>query len=115
MKKLNGTAVKLYAYKPGTKKIDYTIRCIIFNPKNHFIGTDEAKEIWRKHDKIPKAKMKDEYCSIFATSCKVGRGKNRHFEFSKAVKTAADAIFIIPNKWRREFYKDIENLEITIP
>jgi len=102
---------KIYRTKEGTKQILFTFRFIIFDPKRHFIGTDEAKEICRKADRIPKAKMKDEFCSIYATSTTVGRGKNKHIEFNKSTKTAADTIFIVPKKYHRMALKDIEKLE----
>lgn len=110
-KKKIGDAAKIYRTKEGTKQILFTFRFIIFDPKKHFIGTDEAKEAWRKADRISKAKMKDEFCSIYATSTTVGRGKNKHIEFNKSIKTAANVIFIVPKKYHRMALKDIEKLE----
>ena len=106
----NGTKVQIY--KQGTKQKLYQLRLIIFDPKKYFVSTDVAKEIWRKADKISKAKMKDEFTSIFATSTVVGRGKNKHMEFNKSVKTAANVIFIVPKKYHREALKAIQELEI---
>ena len=107
-----GKAAKVKVVKPGTKQILYTLRIITFDPKKAFVGTDDAKELWRKQDRIPKAKMKDEFCSIFAASTVVGRGKNKHLEFNKTTKDAANAIFIVPIKYRKEAYKEIQNLEL---
>ena len=56
--------------------------------------------------------MKDEFTSIFAQSTVVGRGRNKHMEFNKSVKTAADVIFIVPKKYHREALKAIQELEI---
>ena len=111
-KKVVGSATKIFVYKEGTKKILYTLRIILFDPKKHFIGTDEAKEAWRKTDKIPTKKMKEEFCSIFAVSTKVGKGRNKHLEFNKTTKNAANVIFIVPTKYRRDAYKAIQDLEI---
>ena len=97
--------------RPGSKKILFTFRFIIFDPKKHFVGTDEAKDMIRKEIRISKQKIKDEFCSIYATSTVVGRGKNKHIEFNKSTKTAADTIFIVPVKYRRMATKDIEKLE----
>ena len=87
----------------------YTLRVIIFNPKNHFVSTNEAKEFWRKEDHISKQKMKDEFCSLFAVSKLVGRGMKRHYEFVKTTKDAANTIIIVPTKYRKEAYKVIQN------
>ena len=62
--------------------------------------------------RIPKAKMKDEFCSIFGASTIVRRGKTKHLEFNKTTKDAANAIFIVPTKYRKEAYKEIQNLEL---
>ena len=97
--------------KPGSKKILFTFRFIIFDPKKHFVSTDEAKDTFRKIMRISKKKMADEYCSIYATSTTVGRGINKHIEFNKSTKTAADTIFIVPKKYHRMAMKDIVNLE----
>ena len=97
--------------KPGSKKILFTFRFIIFDPKKRFVGTDEAKEIVRKDTRISKKKIEEEYCSIYAVSTIVGRGKNKHIEFNKSTKTAADTIFIVPIKYRAMANKDIPNLE----
>lgn len=113
MKKRYEVAVgKIYrTEKPGSKRILFTFRFIVFDPDKHFVGTDEAKELVRKEIKTSKKKMKEEYCSIFATSTIVGRGKNRHIEFNKSLKTAADTIFIVPIKYLRMALRDIEKLE----
>ena len=112
MKKSIGKATKVQVYKQGTKQKLYQLRIIIFDPKKHFVGTDEAKEAWRVSDRISKAKMKDEFCSIFAQSTVVGRGRNKHIEFNKTTKTAADTIFIVPKKYHREALKAVQELEL---
>ena len=91
----------------------YTIRFFIFDPKKYFIGTDEAKDICRKEMRCSKKKIKEEYDSIYAVWMKVGRGKNAHIEFNKTTKTAANVIFIVPKKYRRDAYKIINNF--TLP
>lgn len=111
-KQVIGKAFTEQIKKPGTKQNWFTLRVIIFNPEKHFVSTDEAKEMWRKESKISKQKMKDEFVSIFAVSTVVGRGKNKHLEFNKTTKNAANTIFIVPTKWRREAYKEIQNLEV---
>lgn len=91
-------------------KSKYTLRVIIFDPKTHFVSTNEAKEFWRKEGHISKQKMKDEFCSIFAVSKLVERGKKRHYyEFVKTTKDAANTIIIVPTKYRKEAYKVIQN------
>lgn len=92
-------------------KPKYTLRVIIFNPKNHFVSTNEAKEFWRKEDHISKQKMKDEFCSIFAVSKLVGHGAKMHchYGFVKTTKDAANTIIIVPTKYRKEAYKVIQN------
>ena len=113
MKKKYEVAIgKIYrTEKPGSKRILFTFRFIIFDPDKHFVGTDEAKELIRKEIKVSKKKIKEEYCSIYATSTIVGRGKNKHIEFNKSTKKAADTIFIVPTKYHRMALKDIEKLE----
>lgn len=113
MKKKYEVAIgKIYrTEKPGSKKILFTFRFIIFDPDKHFVRTDEAKELIRKEIKVSKKKMKEEYCSIYATSMVVGRGRNKHIEFNKSTKTAEDTIFIVPIKYHRMALKDIEKLE----
>ena len=106
------TVVKVYIVKPGTKKILFTIRGFIFDPKKHFISTDEAKDIIRKQMHISKAKIEDEYVSVFATSTVVGRGKTKHIEFDKTYKGAANTIFIVPKKYRVEAFRNIQDLEL---
>ena len=113
-KELIGKSAKIKIVKEGTKQILYTLRIIIFDPKKYFVGTDEAKEYWRKHDRISKARIKDEFGSIFATSTLVGRGKTKHFEFNKSTKKEADVIFIVPNKHKKEAFKKIQELEFYI-
>ena len=107
-----GKAEKIYRTKEGTKQILFTYRIIMFDPKKHFVSTDEAKEAWRKKDRISKKKMKEEFCSIYATSTVVGRGKNKHIEFNKSMKLGANVIFIVPTKYRTMANKDIVNLEL---
>ena len=97
--------------KPGSKKILFTFRFIIFDPKKHFVGTDEAKDFFRRYTKISKKKMTEEFCSIYATSTVVGRGCNKRYKFNKSTKTEADTIFIVPVKYRRMAMKDLEKLE----
>lgn len=104
--------VKVSVLKRGTKKILFTIRGFIFDPKKHFISTDEAKDIIRKQMHVSKAKIEDEYISVFATSTVVGRGKNKHIEFNKSAKTGADTIFIVPKKYRVEAFRNIQDLEL---
>ena len=107
-----GKAIVWPIKKPGTNKSWFSLRFIIFDPNKHFVSTDEAKDMWRREMHISKQKMKEEYCTIFASAIPVGRGKKKHLEFNKTTKTAANTIFVIPNKWRREAYKEIQNLEI---
>ena len=97
--------------KPGSKKILFSFRFIMFDPIKHFVSTDEAKEIIRKRIRISKKKMKEEFCSIYATYTVVGRGRNKHIEFNKTTKTAADVIFIVPVKYRSMANKDLVKLE----
>lgn len=92
----------------------FTIRFINFNPKKMFVGTPEAKDIFRKQMHCSKQKMKDEYDSVYATLIKIGRGKNKHVEFQITTKNAADTIFIVPKKYRKEAYKYIVN-ELVLP
>ena len=112
-KKIIGAKVidKIFRVKKGTRQILFSYRVIIFTPKKHFVNTDEAKEFWRKEDHISKEKMKSEFCSVYAASTVVGRGRKKHIEFNKTTKQAADVIFIIPNKYRREAFQDISKLE----
>jgi hypothetical protein len=107
-------ATKIKVYKEGTKKSLFSLRLIIFDPAKHFVSTDEAKDHWRKKDHMSKQKMKDEFISIFAIGIPVGRGKKKHWEFNKVPKTEADAIFIVPKKYRKEAAKAIENLEFFV-
>ena len=113
-KKIPGfkTIVKSYVCKEGSKKILFTLRIIIFDPGKHFVSTDEAKEYWRKEDRISKKKVKDEYCTIFASASTEGRGKSKHFEFNRSLKDCANCIFVVPVKYRREAYKEILNLKV---
>lgn len=112
IKKIMGKVFKVKVTKPGTKQVIFTLRIVTFDPKKHFVGTDEAKEFWRKEDRISKAKIKNEFCSIFAASTVVGRGKTKHLEFNKTTKDAANTIFIVPTKYRQKAYKEIQNLEL---
>ena len=107
-------ATKIPIYKQGTKQRLYSLRTIIFDPDKCFVGTDIAKEHWRITDKVSKKKMSEEFCSIFAESVMVGKGRNKHLEFNKTTKTAVDTIFIVPNKYRREAYKVIQELELFV-
>ena len=110
----NAKAAKIPVYKGETRQRLFTLRMIFFDPDKCFVGTDMAKEHWRISDRIAKKKMADEFCSIFASSMLVGKGKNKHFEFNKTTKTAADVIFIVPKKWRKEAYKEIQELELFV-
>lgn len=103
---------KIQVLKEDTNQNMYTIRWAMFDPKKHFISTQEAKDASRKELHCSKKKMTEEYDSIYATWIKVGRGKNAHIEFNKTTKDAANTIFIIPKKYRRESYKIINNLEL---
>ena len=98
--------------KNDSKQHYYTIRFTIFDPKKHFISTPEAKDAVRKAIHCSKKKMNEEYDSVYGVWTKVGRGKNAHIEFNKTTKAAANVIFIIPKKHRKESYKVIDALEL---
>ena len=98
--------------KDGTKKILYTLRFVRFNPKKKFVGTPEAKDLFRKEMHISKKRMTEEYDSIYATVIKLGRGKSKHVEFNVVPKSAADIIFIVPKKHKKEAYKSIQEIEV---
>ena len=102
---------RMYVFKKNSiKKVEYTIRLFPFNPKKHFISTQEAKDISRKDMHCSKKKMTDEYDSIYGTWTKIGRGKNTQVVFNRSTKDAANIIFIIPKKWRRRTWKLLEGL-----
>ena len=105
MKKL----CKFEISKPGYKKNLYTVYFIIFDPKKHFVGTDEIKDFLRKERHLSKAKVKDEYDTVFATWEKAGIGRRRHIEFSISPKQAANTIFVFPKKYRKDAYSWIKN------
>jgi len=110
-----GATTKIKVYKEGTNKSLFSLRLIIFDPTKHFVSTDEAKDYWRKKDKMSTKKMKEEFISIFAAGVQVGRGKKKHWEFNKINKVAADdaiAIFIVPKKYRKEANKAIQEMEL---
>lgn len=105
---------KVKVTRPGTNQAWFTMRMIAFNPDVRFVGTDEAKEYWRKKDRIGKQKMKEEYCSLFATVIEVGRGKKKHLEFNKVPKNAADCIIIVPTRWRSAAWGQLDTLEMKL-
>lgn len=94
------------------KKVAFTIRYFVFNPKEVFIGTDTAKEVCRREMHCSKKKMTEEYDSIYGIWMKIGRGKNTHIEFNKTTKNAANIIFIVPKKHRKEAWKVINTMEL---
>lgn len=96
----------------SVKKINFTIRYFVFDPKKHFIGTDIAKDVCRTEMHCSKKKMNEEYDSIYGVWMKIGRGKNTHIEFNKSTKTAANIIFIIPKKHKREALKVLNQMEL---
>ena len=103
---------RIQVLKKDSKKHDYTIRFTIFDPKKHFVSTPEAKDACRKVMRCSKKKMDEEYDSVYGVWIKVGRGKNAHIEFNKTTKVAANVIFIVPKKHRKDSYKIINNLEL---
>ena len=108
------TMSRIQVLKKGSKQHNYTIRFTIFDPKKYFVSTPEAKDACRKIMKCSKKKMTEEYDSMYGVWTKVGRGKNAHIEFNKipTANTAANVIFIIPKKHRKDAYKMIYNIEI---
>ena len=106
MKKLCKFEIK----KAGYKKNLYTVYFIIFDPRKYFVGTDEIKDILRKERHISKAKVKDEYDTVFATWEKVEySGRKKHIEFTISPKQAANTIFVFPKKHRKDAYNWIKN------
>ena len=104
---------KIKVLKEGSESaINYTIRFFVFDPKKHFISTSEAKDLVRKEMHCSKKKMSEEYDSMYGIWIKIGRGKKAHIEFNKTTKVAANVIFIIPKKHRREAWKHIGRIEI---
>ena len=103
---------KIQVLKKGSKQHDYTIRFTIFDPKKNFVSTPEAKDACRRFLHCSKKKMVDEYDGFYGVWMKVGRGKNAHIEFNKTTKQAANVIFIIPKKHRRDAYKIIGNIDL---
>ena len=114
MKKAEEVKVNKISIKTGTNKSLFTMRFIIFDPKKHFVSTPEAKDLCRKDMHCSKKKMADEYDSLFGVWIKVGRGKNTHIEFNKTTKSAANVIFIVPKKYRREAWETIKFTEIPM-
>ena len=105
---------KIEIAKAGHKKNLYSLYFVVFDPKKHFVGTDEIKDMVRKKRHMAKAKIKAEYDTIFATWEKVGVGRNRHVEFNLAPKSAANVVFLFPKKHRKTAYNDIKGW-ITLP
>ena len=103
MNKLNKTEIA----KAGYKNTLFSIYFVVFDPKKHFVGTDEIKDMFRKKRHMAKAKVKTEYDTIFATWEKVGWGKSRHVEFNLTPKSAANTVFIFPKKYKKDAYDAI--------
>lgn len=103
---------KIYVRKENSKRIDYTVRFIGFDPKNLFIGTPEAKDMARKQMRCSKDKITNEYDSIYGQVIKVGRGKKAHWEFNISPKTEANVIFILPKSKKSHFRKILVNIEV---
>lgn len=104
---------KIKVLKNGSEKaIDFTIRFFVFDPKKHFISTPEAKDLCRKQMHCSKKKMDEEYDAIYGVWVKVGRGKNKHIEFNRSTKMAANCIFIVPKKYRSRTWYVMKNLEM---
>lgn len=99
---------KIEIAKAGHNKNLYSLYFVIFDPKKHFVGTDEIKDMVRKKRHISKAKIKTEWDTIFATYEKAGTGRNRHIEFNLAPKSAANTVFLFPKKWRKDAYDAIK-------
>lgn len=118
MSKIILTTGKLSIMKPGTRKPWYTMRFVAFDPEKHFMGSNEAKEIFKPDLHISNQKLKDDYVCIYATKNIVGRGKNRHLEFSTCVERnamkGADVIFMVPKKVKREAFKEIKVMKLPI-
>ena len=106
------TADKIYVRKENSKRIDYTVRFIRFDPRKKFVGTPEAKDIARKEMRCSKDKMTDEYDSIYGQVIKVGRGKKAHWEFNISPKTEANVIFVLPKSKKTHFRKILTNIEV---
>ena len=106
---------KVEISKAGHKKNLYTLYFVVFDPKKHFVGTDEIKDMVRKKRHASKAVMKAEYDTLFATWEKVGIGRNRHVEFNLSPKSAANTVFLFPKKHRKEAYDWIKRyLELPV-
>lgn len=108
---------KIYVRKENSKRVDYTVRFLFFNPKSphsytHFISTHEAKDLCRKDMRCSKKKMNDEYDSMYGYWMKVGRGKDRHIEFNLTTKEGANVIFILPKSKKSHFRKILVNIEV---
>ena len=99
---------KIEIAKAGYKRNLYSLHFIIFDPKKHFVGTDEIKDLFRKQRHMSKAKVKEEYDTIFGTWEKIGWGKSRHIEFNLTPKSAANTVFLFPKKYRKEAYDAIK-------
>lgn len=105
---------KIYVRKENSRRIDYTVRFIKFDPRKLFIGTPTAKVIARKEMHCSKAKIANEYDSIYGQVIKVGRGKKAHWEFNISPKTAANVIFILPKSKKTHFRKILTNIEVPL-
>lgn len=112
MKKIAVSVHRLKVFKEGTKRVAYTVRFIVFDPKKYFVSTPDAKDLCRKQMHCSKKKMNDEYDSIYGVWMKIGHGKNTHVEFNNTTKAAANVIFIIPKKYRRHAYEVINGTEL---
>lgn len=103
---------KIYVRKENSKRIDYTVRFVRFDPKKLFVGTPTAKDMVRKEMRCSKDKMTNEYDSIYGQVIKVGRGKKAHWEFNISPKTEANVIFILPKSKKSHFRKILVNIEV---
>lgn len=103
---------KIYVRKENSKRIDYTVRFVKFDPKKLFVGTPTAKNMARKEMRCSKDKMTNEYDSIYGQVIKVGRGKKAHWEFNISPKTEANVIFILPKSKKSHFRKILVNIEV---
>ena len=104
---------KIQVIKEGTeKKIEYTIRFVVFDPKKHFVNTQEAKDLCRKEIRCSKKKMDEEYDSLWGVWTKEGRGKKATIVFNKTTKTAANVVFIVPKKHKLRTWNILQNVEL---
>lgn len=110
---MNTNVWKVYVSKDNnSKKIDYTMRFILFDPNKNFISTPEAKDLCRRDMHCSKKKMTDEYDSMYGLFSKVGRGKNTKIEFNKSTKNAANVVFVVPKKKRREAWRVLDSVRL---